>query len=99
MQNMQNNFPICKYVPNKNAKHVVHAKKMQNNMYNICNKYANKYAEFVNKYVKKMQNMQNNFPICRMCNKRKCTTCCICKICKIICTKYATNMQINMLNV
>ncbi len=34
-----------------------------------------------------------------MCVKTEiCKTCCICKICKIICTKYATNMQINMLN-
>ncbi len=32
---------------------------MQNNMYKICNEYANKFAEYVNKYVKNMQNMQN----------------------------------------
>ncbi len=47
---------------------------MHNNMYKICNEYANKYAENVNKYVKKMQNMQNmqnHFPICRMCVKTK----------------------------
>ncbi len=25
--------------------------------------------------------------------------CCICKICKLICTKYTTNMQINMQNI
>ncbi len=34
----------------KYAKYVVY-ENMQNNMYKICNEYANKYAEYVNKYV------------------------------------------------
>ncbi len=36
--------------------------------------YANKYAEYVHKCVKKMQNvqnMQNHFPICKICVKPK----------------------------
>ncbi len=43
---------------------------MQNNMYKICNEYANKYAEYVNTYLKYMQNiqtMQNRFPIGEIC--------------------------------
>ncbi len=43
---------------------------MQMNVNKICNKYANIYAEYVNKYATNMQNMQNNFPICRICNEQ-----------------------------
>ncbi len=46
---------------------------MQNMLYKICNKHANKHAEYVNKYVKNMQNMQNmqnHFPICRICKEK-----------------------------
>ncbi len=63
---------------NRNMQNMLNIQNMQNNMYKICNEYANKYAEYVNEYVEKMQNiqnMQNHFPVCRICNKQKCKTC------------------------
>jgi hypothetical protein len=48
---MQN---VCK---NQNLQNMLNMQNMQNNMYKICNKNANKYAEYVNKYRKK----------CRIC--------------------------------
>ncbi len=58
MQNMQNHLPICRICKKEIDKNMLKMQNMQNNMYKICNKYANKYAEYVNKYVKNMQNMQ-----------------------------------------
>ncbi len=55
-------------------KNMLNMENMQYNMYKICNEYAGKYAEYVNKYAMNMQNMlnmQKHFPICRICHKQK----------------------------
>ena len=46
-QDMQNVYK------NRNVQNMLNMQNMQNNMYKICNKYANKYAEYVNKYATK----------------------------------------------
>ncbi len=53
MQNMQNHIPICRICNKQKMQNMLYMQNMQNNMYKICNKYADKYAEYVHKYAKK----------------------------------------------
>ncbi len=74
---------------------MLYMQNMQNNMYKICNKYADKYAEYVHKYAKKSRICQICkiiFPICRICVEPRFAK-------HAVYAKYATNMQINMPNI
>ncbi len=44
-------FRYAKYVK-RNMQNMLYVQNMQNNMYKICSEYANKNAEYVNKYAK-----------------------------------------------
>ncbi len=72
---------------------MLYMQNMQNKMYKICNRYADKYPEYVHKYVKNAEYAEYAISFSdkqNMCKTKICKTSCICKICK--------NMQINMLN-